>query len=360
MQRIIALLDLDYFFAQCEILRKPDIKGKPVVIVIPTVRENSGAVATCNYEARNLKIRSAMPLSLAKKLANKETTFINADKDYYTQVSDTVFGIVDLYSEKVEQVSVDEAYFDLSSAQGFEKAIETVEKIKQRIRSETGLTCSIGLATNKLIAKMASEEKKPDGFFVVKESEVQNFIKQKQVGKLFGLGPKSEEALSKIGVKTISELQNVSKEELLKLFGNARGEQFFNFARGIDEREVTPNREKKQISRMITLSKDSSDFNEMKENVSFLCERVYAETIKLKKKFKTASIIIITPKFETITKSKTFVESINTLEELRAATEGLLQDYLSTALKSIRRLGVRVSNFEDAYGYQKKLFDFGK
>jgi DNA polymerase IV (archaeal DinB-like DNA polymerase) len=355
MQKAIALLDLDYFYAQCEQLRRPEFKGFPLVIVMPSLRENSGAIATANYEARAMKIRSGMPLSLAKKLADNRTVFINADKPYYEELSKKVFETVDFFCDKVEQVSIDEAYLDLTNPLGFEKAKEICFKIKKSIKIETGLTCSIGLSYNKVLAKIASNEKKPDGFFVV--DEVEPFLSKKKIRNLFGVGPKSEKIFKEHSIHFVGDIKKHSREEIVEWFGEAKGSSFYDFAFGKDERLVIPNREKQQISRMITLKEDSRDIESVLESLNLLSELVFAESKKIGKKFKTASLIIITPSFETITKSKTKAE-INSLEKLFETEEQLLKDFLNDSLQKIRRLGVRVSNFNEDVGMQKTLFEF--
>lgn len=358
MDNIVALLDIDYFYAQCEILRNPSLKGKPVVIVVPSLRENSGAIATCNYEARALKIRSGMPLQLAKKLANKETVFINADKPYYEEVSQKVFDIVDFFSDKVEQVSIDEAYFDLSNPSGFEKSKEVCLKIKERIKSETALTCSVGLSYNKLLAKMAASFKKPDGLLVVEKKDASNFLDKQKISSLFGVGPKSEEIFEKNGVKIIADIKKHSVGELIQWFGEAKGKQFYDFAFAIDKREIEPNREKQQLSRLMTIKNDTNNFDEAKQYVDFLSELVFKEATKLNKSFKTVSLIVVTPKYETITRSLTVEEKIVSLAQLQEKEYFLLKSFLNESFSSIRRLGVRVSNFGDDAGFQKKLFDY--
>ncbi|MBT4870408.1 MAG: DNA polymerase IV [Candidatus Diapherotrites archaeon] len=358
MQKAIALLDLDYFYAQCEELRKPEIKGKPVVIVMPSLRENSGAIATANYLAREQKIKSGMPLQLAKKLASKDTVFINADKEYYKEISSKVFEIVDFMCDKVEQVSIDEAYMDLTSPLGFEKAEDTCTKIKEKIKSELGLTCSIGLSTNKFLAKLASNEKKPDGLFILRES-VEKFLEKKKIRELFGVGPKFEKLFKSNGVNKIGDIKKHSKKELIDWFGEAKGVDFHNFAFGIDERGVEPNREKKQVSRMITLKSDSRDFEYIFEQIKLLSDLVFIEASKIHKKFKTGSLVIVNSNFETITKSKSKTE-INSLQRLIEIEEQLLRDFLDESLSKVRRVGVRISNFEEGKGLQKTLFDFKK
>jgi DNA polymerase IV (DinB-like DNA polymerase) len=358
MDRIIGLLDLDYFYAQAEILRNPLWKGKPVVVIMPSLRENSGAVATCNYEARALKIKSGMPLSLAKRLANKETVFVNADKPYYGELSGKVFEIVDFFCDKVEQVSIDEAYFDLSNPEGFEKAEEICLKIKQRIKAELGLTCSVGLASTKLIAKMASNVKKPDGFFSVLPENSDDFLSKQKVSSLFGVGPKTEEIFASHGVHLISDIKKFSRDDLIAWFGDANGIKFFNFAFGKDDRVVQPNREKQQLSRMMTIEKDSRDLEFLKVKIDFLSELLYKEILSLKKRFKTVSLIIVTDKMETVTKSRTQFEPVEQFLELKEIGYDLLKDFLDESVAVVRRIGVRVSNFDENTGFQRKLFEF--
>jgi len=339
-------------------LRRPEIKGKPVVIVMPSLRENSGAVATCNYEARALKIKSGMPLSLAKKLASKDTFFINADKAYYLEMSGKVFEIVDFFCEKVEQVSIDEAYFDLANPSGYEKAEEVCNKIKQRIKSDLNLTCSIGIGPNKLVAKMSCSMKKPGGLFVVKENEALEFLSKQKVTALYGVGPKSEEEFKKHGIALVFDIKKFSKGELVLWFGEANGSKFYDFAFGIDAREVEPNREKQQLSRMMTIKQDSRDFEYIVQSVDFLTELLHKQIVELKKKFKTVSLIIVTEKIETCTKSKTVSQPIESMEQLREMEHELLREYLGQTFSNVRRVGVRVSNFDEEAGFQRKLFDY--
>jgi DNA polymerase IV (archaeal DinB-like DNA polymerase) len=353
---IIALLDLDYFFAQCEQVRNPALANKPVVIVMPTVR-GGGAIATCNYAARALKIKAGMGLSLAKQLSSEDTVFINADKTYYKEISDKIFGIVDFFCDNVEQVSIDEAYLDLTNPQGFEHAEKVCNKIKAKIKSELSLTCSIGLSTNKLVAKLASNEKKPNGLTKIVASQVESFLFKKVIRDISGIGPKYESILNKNKVFSIVELRKVSIQKLVELFGDVNGNKFYNFARGIDERKVNSNREKQQLSRMMTLKKDTVDFNEIKDTVDLLSSLVYNESKKLKKNFRTCSIIIITNKYETITKSKTLEVNLD-VGMLKEIEYVLLKDFLDESLQLVKRVGVRVSNFDANYGTQKKLFDF--
>lgn len=358
MDKIIGFLDLDYFYAQCEMQRNYAIRGKPVVIVMPSIRENSGAIATCNYEARALKIKSGMPLSLAKKLADSSTVFINADKAYYEEISEKVFEIVDYFCERVEQVSIDEAYFDLSNPSGYEKAVELSMKIKQRIKSELGLTCSVGIGPNKLISKMICSLKKPDGLGVIKPDEVDSFLSKQRATDLIGVGEKSEEEFKKHGVLMVSDIKKFNKRDLVLWFGEAIGSRFYDFAFGIDPRTIEPNREKQQLSRLMTIKEDSRDYDVVVLNVEFLVDLLYKQVLDLKKNFRTISLIVVTDKMETITKSRTKPGDIESIDELKETSKELLKSFLNESSAYIRRVGVKVSNFEENTGFQKKLFDY--
>ena len=357
MERIIAI-GFGYFYAQCEIIRNHSLRGKPVVIVMPSIRENSGVIVTCNYEARALKIKAGMSLALAKKLANSSTIFINADKEYYEELSVKVFDIVDYFCEKVEQVSIDEAYFDLSNHVGYDRAQEVALKIKQRIKSELGLTCSIGVGPNKLIAKMASSVKKPDGLFVVPSFEVDSFLSKCKVSDLMGVGEKTEIEFKKHGVVNVFDIRKFSESDLISWFGGAIGPRLYNFAFGVDERVIESNREKKQLSRVMTIKEDSKDFEVVVGNVDFLVDLLYKKILSFNKKFRTISLIIVTDKMETITKSRTKSSDISSVDELKEISRDLLKSFLSESNAYIRRIGVRVSNFEENTGFQKKLFDY--
>ncbi|MDD3159741.1 MAG: DNA polymerase IV [Candidatus ainarchaeum sp.] len=357
MDKIIGLIDIDYFYAQCEIIKNPELKNKPVVIFVETIREGSGVVATSNYLARKLKISSGMPFSLAKRLADKNTVFIKSDKDYYEEISKKVFEIIDYFLENVEQVSIDEAYIDLTNNEGFDKSVEIVKKIKERIKSETGLTCSVGISFNKFLAKMASNEKKPDGLYVIKKPDYLNYLKNKPIDLLPGVGEKIKDNLNKIGVKQILDLNNKSLDELIVILGQAKAKTFFSFVNGVDDRLVISNREKQQISKLMTLKKDSLILEEILPTLYLMCDLISVEVNKSKKSFRTCSLIIINSKFETITKSKTINDFIS-VSKLKEIEYLLLKEYLDEYKFAIRRIGVKVSNFNIDFGAQKKLFEF--
>ncbi|HLD78726.1 MAG TPA: DNA polymerase IV, partial [archaeon] len=228
--RIVLHVDLDSFYAQAEELRRPELRGKPVVIGMYSGRtETSGAVATANYPARKLGIHSGMNLATALRKADKETVFLKADRPYYLEVSGRVMDVFREFADAFEQVSIDEASLEVTERcnEDFSKAELLAKRLKEAIKRKEKLTCSVGIGPNKLLAKMAAGMRKPDGLTAVRPEGVDGFLEPLPVGKLYGLGPKSEEALAAIGVRTVKQLKALRLEKLTQLFGPAKGRWFF-------------------------------------------------------------------------------------------------------------------------------------
>lgn len=193
------LVDLDYFFAQCEERRNPIIRDKPVVVCVFSGRsEDSGAVSTANYVAREYGVKSGIPIFLAKKkLENADAVFLPVDHEFYDQVSDRIMTILKGYADSFEQVGVDEAYLDISQKTGgdFDVAKELARKIKTDVKSQEGISCSVGIGSNKLVAKIASDIQKPDGLTAVRAEEVEGFLAPLAVDRLIGVGRKTSERM---------------------------------------------------------------------------------------------------------------------------------------------------------------------
>ena len=362
MARIILHVDLDSFYASLEEKRRPELKGKPVVICVFSGRtENSGAVATANYLARGLGINAGMPISKAKQLANTDTVFVATDMAYYRDASDRIMELIRAYSENFEQRSVDEAYLDISEVGDFESAKEVAEKIKKEIFEKEGVTCSIGIGPNKLIAKMASKAKKPDGLTSIKPEEVKGFLEPLPAKKLFGIGPKSLEIFEKLGIKTIGGLGRFDIKRLITEFGENKGKEILEKANGIDESPVEE-MERQQISRLGTLKEDTGD-------LQIILEKIDQLSIDLEKKikdngirFKTVSIIVILTDLETHTKSRTLDNYTDNIEIANQEAGKLFKEFLDNNKgKKLRRCGIRVAGFEDKKEMDKKqktLFGF--
>ncbi len=221
--RIIACIDLDYFYAQCEEILNPSIKDKPVIVCIYSGRgEEGGAVATANYIARKYGVKSGMAISRAKKLLEKvEAFFIPARIEIYEKISSRIMTIVQKYGDSFEQVSIDEAFLDITkiSNESYENGFELMKKMKEEIYNKEGLTCSVGIGPSKAIAKIASGINKPNGLTLVKPEDIPKVIWPLPVNELLGVGSKTENIMKKLGIKTIGDLANYDPLKLISVFG---------------------------------------------------------------------------------------------------------------------------------------------
>jgi DNA polymerase IV (DinB-like DNA polymerase) len=360
MQRIILLMDLDSFFASAEEVRRPEIRGKPVVVCVYSGRSaDSGAVSTSNYPARELGIKSGMPIAFAKKLARgHEVVFLPVDKEYYSEISDRVMSILSPEADAIEQVSVDEAYLDVTKRTNgnWGAATEIAQRIKQKIKEQEKLTCSIGVGPNKFIAKMAAGIRKPDGLTVVKENEVADFLRNIPVAKLHGVGPKTAEALSGVGVETTEQLAAYELTQLKKIFGESRARYLHEISQGIDDSPVEE-KESTQLSRMGTLPEDTRDAEVIYRKIVELSADLAERVKEMKIRFRTVSIIAVDTALKTHSKSETIQVTDNlpaALPTARKLLETFLKDNPGVVL---RRVGIRVSNFTEDDG-QKTLGEF--
>lgn len=370
MQRIIGLLDMDYFYAQVEERENPSLKGKPVVVGMYSGRTaESGAVATCNYEARKLGIRSGQPLQLARHMAQKnpDSVFVPARIEYYREVSEQIMRIVQSFTDAIETVGLDEAYFDLTEKSGgdFGKAGNISKKIKQQIFQEQKLTGTIGLGPNKLVAKIACDSQKPDGLTVVEPKKVPDFLNPLPAKKLLGVGPKTAEKLAELGVQTIEELSRVSLSQLKEVLGNARGELLYNSARGIDESPIESEWQKLQLSHIKTLPKDSENWEEVADFLEKLSVELFERTKKENARFKAVSIICVSSHLESFTKNKTLAEEAFDAQTIQAVSRDLVRQFFELHPGIVlRRVGVRVEKLNRPGSASKqgkkhpRLFDF--
>ncbi|MBU0953428.1 MAG: DNA polymerase IV [Nanoarchaeota archaeon] len=355
MKRIVALVDLDAFYAQVEELRNPKLKGKAVIVCMYSARgKGSGAVATANYEARKLGVRSGMPIIYAKRKA-KNAVFLPADRDYYWKVSARVMDILQTYSDLFEQVSIDEAYLDLSQTNSFTAAERLAKKMKSEILQKEKLTCSIGIGPNKLVAKIAAGVKKPNGLVTVPEDAVPSFLKPLSVGKLYGVGPKTEGLLASLNMRSVKQLKTMSLAHLQKLVGSAKGSMLYNGARGKDDRPVQPGRQKQQVSRLTTMKKDTSSFNSLAETVASLSTLVHDTVSAQKITFQTVSLIVMSNKMEQISRSHSLTEPTTAKKAIQDTVTALLKTFLAERPDfQVRRIGVRVSGLEHAIPDSRK------
>jgi len=353
-------VDLDSFYASLEENRDPAIKGKPVVICVYSGRsEESGAVSTSNYKARAFGIKAGMPIVIAKRIAKgKDVVFLPVDMDYYREISERIMDLMEEESDTMEQVSIDEAYLDVTELTdgNWDKAIEIAKSIKEKISSQEELTASVGLSTNKFVAKIASDFQKPNGLTVVKEEEIINFLKYMPVSKLHGIGEKTTKALNDLGIQTAKDLSEYGLKELEEVFGKNKARLLHNKSLGIDDSPVEP-REKKQLSRIGTLKEDTNDQNVIYEKIIELGKDMEIRILKNNVSFRTVSIITIDTELKTQTKSDTIPQT-REIQKVINISKVLLEKYLKeNPDKKLRRVGIRISNLEFSKA-QKTLDDF--
>ena len=347
------LIDMDYFFVACEEIRNPSLRSQPTIVgAHPKEGRGRGVVMTCNYVARKYGIHSAMPISTAYKL-KPDAKFLPMDYLYYEQKSKEVMAIMGRYSEKIEQVSIDEAFLDVSGkGDNGADAVSYAEKIKETIRKEAKLPCTIGISNSKLISKMACESAKPDGLRLVAESEITDFIKDMSVTKLYGVGGKTAERLERMGYRTIGELSRANVMQLMAEFGSF-GLELHNHSLGIDESAVEGNYEVKSIGREKTFDSDTNDDVEILSALKELSKGVMSEVESQGFSFKVVTIKRRYSDFSEQLKSRSIRPS-NSLDDMETA---VLQLYKAQpkSLKKIRKIGVRVSGLT-RYKSQKRLF----
>lgn len=356
--RIIAHLDMDAFFAAVEERDRPRLKGRPIVVGSdPEGGKGRGVVSTTNYKAREYGIHSAMPISKAWELSQKakregesEAVFIGGSFRRYAEVSERVFQIISRCVPVFEQSSVDEGYLDLSFTKSYEKAKSLAQKIQKEIKTKEKLTCSIGIGPNKLIAKIASDFKKPAGLTVITKKEYENFLEPLPIRKIPGIGPKTESLLNQRNIKTVKDLKNLSKDEMKSLLGKW-GIDLYEKARGRDNASLGSHKVAKSIGEQETFSKDSLDLNFLTERLKIIASSVFK--IFQKSGFKTFKAVVVTVRFsnfETKNRSRTSAEPASSLQVLEFEALKLLHPFFdkreNPKKQKIRLLGIRIEKLE--------------
>ena len=353
--RVIFHIDFDYFFAQCEEIRTPELKSRPVCVCVFSNRGgDSGAIATANYLARKFGVRSGMPISFAKKRLEeiKNSVFLPVDFDYYLEISERAMKIIKKNADVFEYVGKDEAYLDVTDrvSGDFNRASHLAQQIKNSIREELKLSCSVGVAPNKLIAKIASDFKKPNGLTIISSEKLEEFLEPLQIRTIPGIGNKTEERLMQMNFETIKDLKKLDVFTLNKEFGRKNGTYMFNAVRGIDNEPVKERESSIQYSKIITLKNDSKDFEFLVENLVELCKELHGVLQKNNKMFKSVGIQFIQSDLTNKTKSRTLKNHTASIEELQKNAEQLLKDALEDQKNPIRRLGVKVSELSEIRG----------
>lgn len=332
-------IDMDAFYASVEEVDNPYLKGKPVIV---GGNKSSGIVTTANYEARKYGVHSAMPIFMAKQKCPHGfylPTRINRYREVSNEVFQTLYEITDL----IEPVSVDEAYLDISSLS--RQALEIAQLIKDQVFKRTGLTMSVGISYNKFLAKLASDWNKPNGIKVIDHNMVPDILLPLPVKSVHGIGPKSAKKLNDIGIFTVKDLLNLSKDFIIDLFGK-HGTEIYHRIRGKDDREISINRERKSLGTESTFSKGSNNRKNLEAyldkfskeiSLSLKNKKIQGRTITLKVKYEDFSIR---------TKSKTLIYDTNDEEELFEWARILLDEI--NLEKKLRLIGLTVSNLSSS------------
>jgi len=339
--REILHVDVDAFFASVEQMDNPELKGKPVIVGGSTGLR--GVVSTASYEARRFGVHSAQPMMEARRLC-PQGVFLKVRMDRYQEVSRRIHKILSSYTPKVEPISIDEAFLDVGGCETlFGRSEDIARAIKIRIKKETGLTCSVGVAPNKFLAKIASEMRKPDGLVEVREDEKESFLVDLPVSKMWGVGKVTERKLQQMGLRTIGELRRLSLFQLKNIFGKL-GARVYQLCRGIDDRVITNKRETKSISSETTFLHDISQGELLERTLQDLSvevasglnnENIWARSIQLKIRFDD---------FKTITRSSTYEEATNSPKLIWQRARELLGKEIDFSYGKVRLIGLVAFN----------------
>lgn len=337
--RKIIHIDADAFFASVEQRDDPSLRGKP--IAVGGSRER-GVVATASYEARKYGVRSAMSSVTARKRC-PHLIFVPPRFDAYREASRQIRDIFRDYTDLVEPLSLDEAYLDVTvNSRNIPLATTIAEEIRERVREETGLTVSAGVSYCKFLAKMASDERKPDGMFVITPKNGPAYMERLAVSKFHGVGPATAERMHSLGIVTGSDLKRQTEPFLKQHFGKAGG-YFYNLARGIDERLVVPDRIRKSIGAERTYEVDLHDVEDVESALSKVVAETWSRCVRHEAQGRTVTVKIKYSDFEQITRSRSIEGFVGDEAVMRSMAAGLLQQVFP--LKAgIRLLGVTLSN----------------
>lgn len=346
-------VDMDAFYASVEQRDHPDLRGQPVIV--GGKPSDRGVVAAASYEARRYGVRSAMPTARALKLC-PHAQIIRGRMGHYREVSHLLRDLMRAFTHLVEPLSLDEAYLDLTpTLEDFDAGERVGHELKRRIRETTQLTCSVGIAPNKSVAKLASDHAKPDGFVVVRPADVEGFLAPLPVSELSGVGTATERKLRDLGVRTVADLRELSVQQLTEAFGKW-GVDLHQRARGEDDRPVNPDHDPKQLSRETTFSTDRREMDGLLNVLDQLADDVAEDLHRQGRRARTVQIKARYADFATITRSVTLNEPIDDVRIIREAARLLFQHRVAQHSQGFRLLGVGVGNLCDARPRQLPLF----
>src|SRR5207253_7556110 len=340
--RKIIHIDMDAFYASVEQRDDPELRGKPVAVGGSRER---GVVAAASYEARAFGVHSAMPSITAKRKC-PDLIFVKPRFDAYKAISLQIREIFAAYTPIIEPLSLDEAYLDVTeNLRGIPSATRIAEEIRARIRAETGLTASAGVSYNKFLAKLASDQNKPDGLCVVTPAKGEAFVATLEVKRFHGIGPKTAEKLARLGIVTGADLRAQSLAFLTHNFGSA-GEYYYNLARGICHRQVRPDRPYKSVGAEDTFLEDLTEGDALLAELDRISQTVWRRIAEKEIKGRTVTLKVKFRDFQIVTRAKSLERNIAGREEFLELGAGLLRNMLPVG-KGIRLLGLTLSNLTE-------------
>ncbi|MDR1347285.1 MAG: DNA polymerase IV [Prevotellaceae bacterium] len=352
MRKIIHI-DMDAFFASIEQRNNPELRGKPVAVGSELER---GVVSAASYEARKFGVHSAMSSVIAKRLC-PDLIFVHSDFAEYKRISNQIKSIFSEYTDLIEPLSIDEAFLDVTSnLKGIKSATLIAKEIREHIFEATRLTASAGVSYNMFLAKLASDMNKPDGLTVILPSETEKILEKLPVEKFYGIGKSTSEKMHKFGIHTGFDLKKLSLPTLKRLFGKA-GEFYYSICRGIDERAVTPDYERKSVGTERTFLKNITTQFERITELYHIAKELDERLKESNFKGKTLTLKIKFHNFEQISRSKTFDDYIVDFHSILNNAKEMLS-HIKTERTSIRLMGLTISNANTKPSNRQLTIDF--
>ncbi len=347
---VILHVDMDAFYASVAELDHPEYKGKALVVGAGA----RGVVLSANYEARKFGIRAAMPVGRAKRMA-PHAIFIAPEHHRYSEISERVMAIFHSYTPLVEPISLDEAFLDVTGSQKlFGTGREIAAKIREQVEKEEGITCSVGLAQSKFIAKLASQHCKPNGMLEIKSDRILEFLHPLPVRAIWGVGPKTAESLERLGLHTVSDIAHTPRATLIRALGESTGASLYELAWGRDYRDVIPDEPEKSIGNEETFSEDLDNPEEILREFLRMTEKATARLRERSLFAKTISIKIKFADFSSLTRSKTVPIAIDNTHDTYEVVKALYLALRNDGAR-IRLVGVSLSQLQEGAPVQLEL-----
>ena len=353
--RVVLHVDMDAFYAAVEIRENPALEGKPVVVGADPREHPRGVVLTASYEARQYGVRSAMSCVEAAHRC-PQLVFVPPHFELYGRVSGEIMDTLRTFADRLQPSGIEEGYLDVTIRSGgnYARAEELAREIKSAIRTRHRLTCSIGIASTKAVAKIASDIQKPDGLTVVPRDAVAEFLAPISVRKIFGVGPKTAERLKELGIESIADLQEYNREDLVELLG-AYGEYLHDVAMGRDAEEVVePSGPPESISTEMTFERDQDAYDAVWPDLEAMAKSLHEQLLHEKYAYRTVTLKTKYSNFEIRTRSKSLRIHTTDLEPILILSQTMLKEVLASGRK-VRLVGVRLSNLLERAAPQTTL-----